>query len=156
MKESLFQIQRTMAGKYTRNKQNFFPEMLSQKKQIETDFDCFKCSIKGRGPNASLLCYGEITPTEFSQTYKIKLTYNGSGVPKVYVISPTIPFDDKAHMYSDGRLCLYYPPEDPWKHTKRISDTIIPWTAEWLVYYELYQIDGKWHGPFVQHGETKP
>lgn len=144
-----------MAANYNKNKINYFPEMLSQKKHIEKDFDCFKCSIKGRGTNAHLICIGEITPTELSDTYHIKLIYWGNGVPKVYIINPEIPLDFNAHMYSDKRLCLYYPKEDPWKHSKKISDTIIPWTAEWLVYYELYQIDGRWHGPFVPHSQDE-
>ncbi|MCC5934802.1 MAG: hypothetical protein JJU35_11165 [Balneolales bacterium] len=83
--------------------------------------------------------------------YKLKLSYDGASPPKMYVTDPELPLDLDAHMYSDKRLCLYYPKESPWKHTMLIADTIIPWTAEWLVYYELYQIDGKWHGPYVPH-----
>lgn len=129
--------------------------MARQKTLIEKDFDCFKCSIKGRGINARLICKGEIKPTELSISYKIKLTYNGIGAPKVFVVEPDLPLDIDAHMYKDKSLCLYYPKEDPWHHSKSISDTIIPWTAEWLVYYELYQIDGKWHGPYVPHGKDE-
>lgn len=33
-----------------------------------------------------------------------------------------------------------------------LHDKIIPWTAEWLVYYELFKLDGKWLGPEAPHG----
>ncbi len=141
-----------MAVKFKKSRPNYYARVIRQKKLIERNFDCFKCKIKGRGMNSSLICKGEIQPTDFSEVYKLKLLYDGAGVPKVYIVEPEIPLDMEAHMYSDRSLCLYYPKEDPWNHTDSIADTIIPWTAEWLVYYELYQIDGKWHGPFVPHG----
>jgi hypothetical protein len=34
----------------------------------------------------------------------------------------------------------------------KIHETIIPWTAEWLVFYELWKISGKWMGPAALHG----
>ena len=27
-----------------------------------------------------------------------------------------------------------------------IADTIVPWTAEWLVYYEIWLMTGEWYG----------
>jgi hypothetical protein len=27
-----------------------------------------------------------------------------------------------------------------------IADTIIPWTSEWLFFYELWLASGEWHG----------
>lgn len=145
-----------MAAKYNKFRPNYFARVNRQKTLIKKGFKCFECKIKGRGLDSSLECIGKIQPTEYSAEYKIRLLYDGADVPKVYVVDPELPYDIDAHMYSDKRLCLYYPKEDPWKHHKSIADTIIPWTAEWLVYYELYQIDGKWYGPFVPHdGNTK-
>ena len=31
-------------------------------------------------------------------------------------------------------------------HNKLIANTIIPWTVEWLYYYELWQATGEWLG----------
>jgi hypothetical protein len=53
------------------------------------------------------------------------------------------------------RVCKhlqYQPNEDPWKLSDDIHQKIIPWTAEWLVFYELYQIYGEWLGPEAPHG----
>ncbi|MEX2345573.1 MAG: hypothetical protein WD604_08165 [Balneolaceae bacterium] len=144
-----------MAAKYNKKRPNYFARVYRQKSLIEKNFECFECRIKGRGMDSSLECFGKIQPTDLSIEYTINLTYDGHGAPRVYVIDPELPYDIDAHMYSDKRLCLYYPEEDPWAHYKSIADTVIPWTAEWLVYYELYQIDGKWHGPFVPHDGTE-
>lgn len=145
-----------MAGRNKRRPPNYYARALSQKKRIERYYDCFKCKINGRGYDSKLICKGSIQPTDLSRIYELKLLYDGAAPPRVHVIDPVIPYDIDAHMYSDKSLCLYYPKDNPWKHTMSIADTIIPWTAEWLVYYELYQIDGKWHGPFVPHGnQTK-
>lgn len=54
-------------------------------------------------------------------------------------------------MYSNGDLCLYHPPSQPWSDDNDLHKTIIPWTAEWLVFYELYLSEGRWLGPEVQH-----
>jgi hypothetical protein len=48
-------------------------------------------------------------------------------------------------------LCLYDWREQPWKESRHLHDTIIPWTAEWLLYYEIYKMTGKWIGRSVLH-----
>ena len=55
-------------------------------------------------------------------------------------------------MYGNGPLCLYDPRETPWQRMDNVHQKIIPWIAEWLVYYELYLIYGKWLGPEALHG----
>ena len=54
-------------------------------------------------------------------------------------------------MYANGDLCLYHPPSQPWSAENDLHNTIIPWTAEWLVFYELYLSEGVWLGPQVEH-----
>ena len=34
-----------------------------------------------------------------------------------------------------------------------LSETIIPWAIEWLKYYELWRITGKWLGGGIEHGK---
>ena len=45
-------------------------------------------------------------------------------------------------MYDNGALCLYKPAETPWKLSDNLQKKIIPWAAEWLVFYELYLMCG--------------
>ncbi|MCB9196456.1 MAG: hypothetical protein H6598_09555 [Flavobacteriales bacterium] len=124
---------------------------MKQKKMIESHFDCFKCHVDRNG----LTCTGFIQPDIQSAIYKIQIKYSGNGAPKVFIKTPIIEKNSKIHRYSDGSLCLYYPLDDPWSDKKNIHDTIIPWTAEWLVYYELFLLTGKWLGPEQPHGKKK-
>lgn len=43
-------------------------------------------------------------------------------------------------------LCLFDPNGEEWSNKRLIADTTIPWAAEWLMYYELWHIDGVWRG----------
>ena len=124
--------------------------LYKQKGYIESFYDCFECKIDGD----ILYCYGEITPTDFSTTYKCRIKYEFGAVPEVTIMEPEIDYDFSAHMYKYKKLCLYDPREQPWSREYLIADTIIPWLAEWLVYYELYKITGKWEGPEAPHSDV--
>jgi hypothetical protein len=58
----------------------------------------------------------------------------------------------------DKALCLYHPESDDflWEPKKHhIHNTIVPWTLEWFIFYELYSITGKWEHPFHPHLNDK-
>lgn len=46
-------------------------------------------------------------------------------------------------------LCLFDPDGSEWSPADLIAETTIPWTAEWLAYYELWHLTGKWLAPGV-------
>jgi hypothetical protein len=72
------------------------------------------------------------------------------------VISPAIQ-SSAQHRFRDGSLCLYYPKDGSWHDRLYIAATIIPWTAEWLFYYEYWMKFGNWLGPEAPHEtEKKP
>ena len=52
------------------------------------------------------------------------------------------------HLYDhDGAgflLCLWWPQNAEWHPRHRLTDSYIPWTAEWLWYYEEWLKHGKW------------
>jgi len=98
-----------------------------------------------------LRCEGVIVPSDGCDTYRIRILYPQFGVPTVRIREPEIAPSREIHMYRDGSLCLYKPAEQPWKITDLIHEKIIPWTAEWLVFYELYLLCGKWLGPEAEH-----
>ena len=125
-----------------------FQECLRQKKSIEATYDWCKCRIECQN---TLLCEGRIQPDENCPSYKIKIRYRFGKVPHVHVVEPEIKRTSATHVYKGGSLCLYFPEEQQWTDDQLIADTIIPWTAEWLLYYELYLISGKWEGPEVGH-----
>lgn len=129
------------------NRQQHYAHFVAQKLLIEKRFPVFRCQLR-RGV---LECVGAIAPSPHSISYTIRIRHTEWGIPEVRVTSPVITPDPKIHMYGDGRLCLYHPPTQPWYSTAKLHETIIPWTADWLVYYELYQTEGKWLGIEAPH-----
>jgi hypothetical protein len=123
-----------------------------QKQLVERHFPCFRCTLRKN----ILECVGEIVPSAQCSTYQIGIRYRNDGIPEVRIRRPEIP--NRIHMYGNGNLCLYDYREQPWSAGDNIHEKIIPWTAEWLVFYELYLICGKWLGPEAAHGvrEKKP
>jgi hypothetical protein len=119
-----------------------------QKALVEKHFPCFECGMSHR----CLECEGVITPSEGCGTYRVRISYARGGVPRVKIKDPQIIPSSAIHMYNDGTLCLYEPCETPWKSSDSLHEKIIPWTAEWLVFYELFLICGKWLGPEAPHG----
>ena len=78
--------------------------------------------------------------------------------PKVFVEDPEI--EDQAdervpHRYRDGSLCLYLPGTGEWKRDMFLADTILPWTSEWLLHYELWLATSEWHGGGIHPGDAE-
>lgn len=46
-------------------------------------------------------------------------------------------------------LCLFDPEGREWTPANLIAETTVLWTAEWLVYYELWHMTGEWLAPSV-------
>jgi hypothetical protein len=89
---------------------------------------------------------GTLQPREISSIYQVEIRYKLGGVPEVRVVSPSL-VSNVPHLYSNGTLCLYWPKEWRWRGNELISETILPWTALWLYYYELWLDTGAWLGP---------
>lgn len=83
--------------------------------------------------------------------------------PHPYVLSPDLQAlaDGRRppHIYDYNRgrtrLCLFMPGDGEWHAGLWLSETIVPWTVEWLRYYELWLVNGVWHGG-GEHPETEP
>lgn len=95
-----------------------------------------------------------ISPSPLGSKYKIKLTYQIGSSPKVYVVDPkplaraegksTLP-----HCYDSDKqhLCLYYPDGREWNKSMLLTQTVIPWTYDWLYHYEIWLVNGgNWTG----------
>ena len=102
--------------------------------------------------NSRLICHGYFQPTEFSPIFHYKVEWEPGISPKVFPVNPKIEYDDDIHIYNDGSLCLYYPKDFIYDtRSSHIHETIIPWTHEWFLFYELYLIKGRWIHPYVEH-----
>jgi hypothetical protein len=99
---------------------------------------------------------GALQPFEFEDTaiYRIRIEYRFdnqfSKRPKVWVLSPQLA-PNAPHVYPQGDLCLYFPKDLTWSPHKFISKTIIPLTAAWLGFYEVWLKTRIWHGPEAPH-----
>ena len=103
-----------------------------------------------------LSCTGKLRPSDISDEYLITVTYDLNRRPKVFVVAPVLSGkDDKRipHTFSDGSLCLHMPLE--WLPSMSIAETILPWAALWLYYYELWHITDQWLGGGHEPGRHK-
>ena len=101
-----------------------------------------------RRSDEGLVWTGLLKPTPLSETYTIEIIYRRRHYPQVWVRQPTLRVkveDYKVvHIFREGCLCLHA--EEEWKPWMTISSTLVPWAAEWLLYYELWLATGQWHG----------
>jgi hypothetical protein len=94
-----------------------------------------------------LSCVGTLRPSDIAAEYVVEISYDLNRRPRVHVIRPALMAKSDAkipHMFRDGSLCLHMP--DEWEPWMSIADTIVPWAALWLYYYELWHATDKWLG----------
>jgi len=89
---------------------------------------------------------GSLQPRATSPAYWVEVKYRVGRVPKVRVLRPSL-VAGAPHLYGDGTLCLYWPKEWVWRCHELIAETVIPWAALWLFFYELWLDTGEWLGP---------
>ncbi|HYC87140.1 MAG TPA: hypothetical protein VEB86_18030 [Chryseosolibacter sp.] len=103
-----------------------------------------------RGDRDSLKAIGTLRPTARSVEYTIELKYKSGNSPRVFVLSPELTKnfkgEDIPHVYEGDRLCLYHPDFREFRISDTLADTIVPWTALWLYYYEVWHVTGEWLG----------
>jgi hypothetical protein len=98
---------------------------------------------------------GQLQPTSLSPSYTVSLTYKTGSPPKVHIRNPILDpglREALPHVYEGDRLCLYTPGE--WDESMWLSETIIPWTAEWLFHYEIWRATGRWEGGGHAYAES--
>lgn len=108
------------------------------------------------GRNRSVTWEGQLRPTSDSPGYGIRIIHEEHRVPRVFVVRPKL-LPRAPHLYRDRSLCLYWPKEwSWWNSSQSLAETLIPWTALWLYYYEIWQITGDWLGPSSHHTPPEP
>ena len=115
-----------------------------------------QASLLGLFPGSSawvqrreLTWLGRLTPSALSRTYRVRLRYKMLGSPEVHVLEPSLEkrgSDAPPHLYPGEELCLYLPRIGEWRRTMMLTQTIIPWTSEWLLNYEIWLATGEWCG----------
>ena len=98
----------------------------------------------------------ELQPSPLSDCYRIRLLYSLEKSPKVFVEEPELQKRDGSgppHRYRDGSLCLYLPSANEWTRHMYLAETILPWTSEWLLHYEIWLGTGEWCGGGFHPGD---
>lgn len=124
--------------------------LLQQQKMMQADFPGFTFAYEKRNGKRLPTWRGTLQPFETSPFYRIKVCYQFSKTPQVWVLAPTLR-PDAPHCYRDDSLCLYYPRDGSWTPQFPLARTIVPWTALWLAFYEYWLSTGTWYGPEVVH-----
>lgn len=102
--------------------------------------------------STSLVWRADLAPSEYSRTYRVRLEYDAVRRPRVYVETPALLPNESGelpHIYGRGDLCLNK--IDEWTRGDPLAETILPWTCEWLLHYELWLITGEWNGSGGDH-----
>lgn len=99
---------------------------------------------------------GSLQPTYESPAYEVRMLHEPDCVPRVWVVRPQLHRDSPHRWPRDGSLCLFWPKEFRWDPRESVADTIIPWTAFWLYYYELWLVTREWLGPSSPHKVGTP
>lgn len=143
-----------MANKFFKKPKNVAIQLLN----LKSKYECLDSKL-GIG---KLIWKQRVRPSELSRTYDITVKYNGK-IPEVYLYNQGImtkedeyiPHCFRRHYKNKEdeyvKLCLYYPRYHEWSNDMFLSETVIPWTIDWLYYYELWRITGKWLGGGIEH-----
>jgi hypothetical protein len=110
----------------------------------------------GTTENGLLAWHGPLRGAQ--KYYDIGVLWDSSIAPFVFVLDPKIvprpggTYEAIPHLLfnegspEDSALCLFDPNGREWDPTMLIAETTLPWAGRWLLYYELWHVDGIWRG----------
>ncbi len=126
--------------------------------------------MKAKFPQFSAKCVrnkritwtGNLQPTELSLPYFLEITYEQGLRPRIAILNPVLtlgPGHTKLPHVFDGQKDICVHTTDEWSPHLLIADTILPWVAQWLYFYEVWALTGKWlgkgtHPDFPEHRES--
>lgn len=87
-------------------------------------------------------------PSPSSRSYLVEMRYRLGTTPRVRVVSRlrTRTGESLPHVWSHRNRVLCLHERDDWNPRMLIANTTVPWTAEWLFFYELWLVTGEWDG----------
>lgn len=126
-------------------------KLVEQQNDLKMAFPESDVKIK----NGMLTWWGKVKTGPFSIEYDLKIEYKMEKYPKIWLLNADVEegkWDRIPHHYNTDekekiiQLCLFKPKYKEWKKQYYLSKTIIPWAIEWLYFYEIWKITGKWKG----------
>jgi hypothetical protein len=116
--------------------------LLRQAFALRSTFPESQVSVHGD----TLTWIGQLRPSELSAPYTARITYTLRNYPQVRVLDPPIIDEHEfvPHVYNTGDLCVY--DDHDWSPRLLLIDSIVAWTIEWLLFWELFLATGRWFG----------
>ncbi len=106
---------------------------------------------------AQVCWVGPLRPSALSRDYTVEIVLKEGISPRVRVLEPLLKQRSDGepipHVYPGNHLCLHLPGE--WQPRMFISDSIVPWTLLWLLFYEYWRATGEWIGGGVHPPRAK-
>lgn len=127
--------------------QDKFSHLKLQEKKILKSYEFLEVLTT----RSKLSCTGIFKPLDYSDSYKVVITYTPFRYPVVYITDPLIVFNPAIHMYKDRSLCLYHPKDFEWNLNRSIAEHIVPRINEWIIFYEYWKDNKVWAGPEFKH-----
>ncbi len=113
-------------------------------------------TVKRKG--STITATGSVRPSDLCREYRVQVIYVDGQQPKISVLDPPLerlPDGTKIpHMYQGEHLCVFHPGYGDWTKTKLLANTVIPWIAEWLLFYEYWLATSEWLGGGVHPGSS--
>lgn len=141
-----------MAKRYPKAKTvSPFVQLVTQYARIKSTYTNIK-SAQMNKHSRSFEIVMDITPSENSNTYEVKISYEIGKKPQAILLSPALKeYDGKMphHIYGFDKnghaiLCVYCPYKGEWTSSMPIAESFIPWVSTWLNTYEYWLITGEW------------
>jgi len=92
---------------------------------------------------------GDWQPTPLSPRYTVEIVYKQGRRPRIGIVSPVLalgPGHTKLPHVFDGQKSICVHTADQWNPGMLIADTLLPWISQWLYFYEVWSLTGKWLG----------
>ena len=83
--------------------------------------------------------------SESSPQCRLEITYPQGKRPRVAILTLG-PGDTKLPHVFDGQKSIYVYTADEWTSSMLVAETILPWISQWLYFYEVWALTGKWLG----------
>ncbi len=99
--------------------------------------------------NKTIIWTGDWQPTALSPQYSLEITYTQGLRPRIAILSPVLtlgPTHTKLPHVFDGQKDICVHTANEWGPHLLIADTILPWVSQWLYFYEVWALTGKWLG----------
>ncbi len=93
-----------------------------------------------------------VRPSPIGRLYTLLLRLKDRDLPSVIVRTPDLNAlaagKKLPHVYREQppELCLFRPSKWEWSEADKLIDTIVPWSVEWLHYFEIWLRTGQWVG----------